>query len=615
MGRNPRTKRSSQRKHKKHLNFKQKEKQSAKSEPNRMLQWAHLPENIFKKILPHLSLEDLVALSSVSRWFRFCVKKILKCDSYTHRFRVEKTFTEQWSEDEHIQNFMRQALPAWPCVMFHIDIEESSPTFVHYALSEYLIPNLWIDISFHSNLYCQEIVQCPAIHSLTLHNIKGDFDLSKVSSTLRVLEISDSTLTSLLDCSKSGLTKVDLSYCNGAYIPPKLAVDTLHVKSCHDLCDLKNLGDVRVLFLYDCPSVINVSALSRVHMLTLSKCYRVTDVSTLGSVHTLNLSWCRVTDVSGLARVHDLNLTNCEQVVDVSGLSCVHTLNLSGCRSVTDVNALGNVHTLKLAGGWRFTDVSALSSVHTLNLSGHYYLADVSILSSVHNLDLSGCRQVEDVSALGSVHTLNLAECKSVTDVSALGNVHTLDLSYMKLTDVSALGHVHTLNLSECCLLKDVSALSSVHNLNLSGCHQVEDVSALGNVHTLNLFCWYSRVTDVSALGNVYNLNIGGCPVTDVSALGNVHTLDIRHTLVEDVSALSHVRWLCIMCTGVINVCALGFGIKIVISPCMKTHCFSDPGVIYQRGQNIYVNEGDTYKDTDTLCGVCFPKRDYDESE
>ena len=581
-----------------------------------MSRWAHLPEDIFGEILPYLDLKDLVALSTVSKWCYLCVKEILKRTSYARRFRVEKTDSKLGDVHGRIQNFMRWALPAWPCVLFYIHIRENSAVFVHYSLSEYETQNLWVSTSSHGNLYGREIVQCPANYGLTLCNIFGEFDLRMLSPRLRVLEISHSTLT-FLRCPRGRLTEVCLSYCRDDCIPPELAVDTLRVKRCYGLRNIENLGGVRVLSLHDCLSVNDVSALSNVHTLDLTGCTSVTDVSALG-------------------RVHSLNLLGCHRVTDVSALSRVHTLDLSRCTSVTNVHMLNRVHTLYLSWCHQVTDVSGLSCVHTLNLSNCNQLVDVSGLGHVHNLDLSGCTSVTNVSMLGSVHTLNLAWCISVTDVSELGRVHmltlsgctrqvgvgvgmlsrvhTLNLSFcQQLTDVSALSNVHTLNLSSCHQLSDVSSLGSVHTLDLSSCHQLDDVSALGGVYNLNLS--HTSVTNVKALGNVHTLNLSGCKqVRDVSTLHNVHTLDLRLTSVTDVSALRNVRCLCIMCTGVTDVCVLSLGVKVLISKCMATHRICHPGVIYRHGQNICVNDGYTHDDDDRylLCIICSPRNDYD---
>ena len=543
--------------------------------PSHASQLIHLPEEIFAKIIAYLPLESMVVLTQVSRWCYFCVHNTMGCKSNTHHFRVEKTVPNLGNIHRSIQNFMRCALPAWPCVLFCINVEEESAAFVEHSLSKYTTPNLWVLTSYRIP-YCPKIVECPALHGISL-NSDEHIDWKKASPTIRVLELYYSTRTCLYDYPPNKLTTVDLFNFDGNEIPSNLAsVPIFYAKSCKRLSNVKNLNGVKRLSLRGCTSVIDVSALNRVHTLDLAGCTSVVDVSMLGDVHTLDLNGCTsVTDVSKLGNVHSLNLTWCTRVLDVSGLGNVHDLNLRGCSQAFDVSALGRVHTL----------------------------------------NLSSCEQVTGVSELGGVHTLSLAECRTnLTDVSALGNVHSLDLSgCTSVADVSALGNVHTLNLAWCTSVVDVSELGGVHTLNLSHCNQIVDVSALGNVHSLNL-TWCVKVKNVNALGNVYSLTLIGChQVSDVHALGRVHSLDVRLTAVKDVSALRNTSLLCIACTGVTDVSMVGFGIKIIISKCMATHRTSHPGVIYQDGQNIcIIAEDDVSADRYLHCSVCYPFDEYD---
>ena len=437
-------------------------------------QWAHIPEDIFVEMLPYLSMEDLLRLSAVCKWFYLCVHEITRRKNYTHRYHENITFPKQlWCAQKNIQNFMRWVLPAWPCIMFHIDVGESwSMDDKH--LSKYAIPNLWVKTDIHHR-HGREIIKSQAIHSLTIETMNRKCCILKdVSQTLRELHLKYVMLTNL-NYPWNGLIKVNLDCCHGSdHIPSELAVHTLRVERCDELSKVDNLCNV-----YD---------------LSLLYCVSVTDVSALNRVHTLDLTWCT-------------------SVTDVSALGYVYALKLNNCKFVTDVSALGNVHTL----------------------------------------DLTWCKWILDVSMLKGVHTLNLSHCRRITDVSALGDLHSLDLTW----------------------------------------------------------CW--RVTDVSALGRVHSLTLIGChQVSDVHALGHVHSLDLRRTAVKDVSALSNTSRLCIACTGVTDVSMLGFGVKIIISPCMATPHSFHPKIIHQDGQNICIIARGIYLDRYLQCSVCFPFDEYD---
>ena len=495
-----------------------------KKSPNQR-QWANLSFDLFEMILPYLLLIDLVRLSQTCRWFNLCVHNFIERKKYTCRFQVKISLWD--SDSNEINNLMCSALPAWPCVMFYVDIGRSVELFRQNSLPKYLIQNLWINTS-SCNLYRKEIIQCPAIYGLTLCSDWTDYaDLGNLE-TLQILEVKYGTQDLLESYSGDKLKKVNLSNYRGECIPSGIAyVNTLNVENSDNLKRVENLCDVQILSLLKCQSVRDVSALNR-----------------------------------------------------------VHTLNLSGCESVRDVSALGNVYSLNLSRCCLVTDVSALGNVHSLNLSRCRLMTDVSALVDVHTLDISYCgAQLTNISMLSNVYDLNLADYHQILDVNAFGNVHTLCLlDRQLLTDVSALSAVHTLNLSYCEHLTNVSMLSSVYNLDLSGCWRIRDVSTLGRVHTLNL---------------------AKCIlVLNVDALSNVRILDLRRLPITSVSNLYYVSKLCIMCTCVKDVRALGFGVEIVISKCM-TDCIFNPG------QNIYVNKGDTKEDRMDLCENCSPNTWY----
>lgn len=539
-----------------------------------------LPQYFFSiRLLPYLSLYDVVHLSEVSKCWYALIHHDLPCIPHevhvTGHTDAIDAIRRNWN---NVQGFSFQ--PALEAQAQARDVEETiydhlvplTPNLMERQVQELVrdaidnaVEAIFPDMpraGFRFSPRLKELVQMNVITSLNLSGAVG-VRFFPGAENLDHVNLSGCSNLENLQClfrppssrshtsSKKSLTKsrsLDLSYCSDLV---DLSAFRLWTQERAKKVQLTVDGSY-------CHAIVDCSALANCHTVSLNMCKGVTDISALVNVHTLSCRNCpqlrNLTPPRRFSNVRHLTLSGCRELRDVSALGKCDYLNLSTCPGIRDVSALGQVRHLVLRKCTQLRSIRGLTGNVVLDCSGCVQVSDfpqvLAEATALRECHLSGCSQLTHVPGVffrrsnnNHCKKLNLSNCAQLVKLLKEGlidfpkimttSLTELNLSNCKhLRDVSSLGHVgslETLVLSRCVFIEDVSMLGHIPYLDLSGCPRITNVSALGRVKTLNLYRCLA-LEDVSMLGNIQeSLSLSSCPlVQNVSALGWIPSLDLR---------------------------------------------------------------------------------------
>jgi hypothetical protein len=431
------------------------------------------------------------------------------------------------------------------------------------------------------------VMSMPIMVSHLTVNLRRPVDLLKLDAQvagLRKARFSSAGSLRMIKIAPA-LRELDLSFCKTLTNESLKALtslrrlDTLVLKGCSKLSDLRYLSQVPSLKTLSISSCISVFALPDCDLVSLEMngCMGVRHwdpLRNMDNLHTLSMSGCRVIDdtLEFLpSNLRNLNVAFCRDLTDfalfhIARSRMLSVLNLTGCTKITTLEPLQKLdfmQDIRLVFCYTLQNVDALKNMSRLRVV-HAPHADLSCealrrgmvgLDMLDELDLSNSRttHVGFDTPLPSLRKLEMRSCPLLYDLGAIRQVkalHSLDLSGCSMLGdqnleslqhlfclrelflngcvnttnqgLQAVGQITTLrrlSLFGCSLVTDLSLLADLkelHHLDLQGCTQVGDDS----VHALSKLC------------KMRSLNLSRCNLTDaglfaVKSMPDLHSLNL----------------------------------------------------------------------------------------